>query len=66
MVRLLPREGFNWMAVSWGAPDEVAARECSYCDAPIGDAEVPLIMWNSIGWCARFCEGCQRRWWGFR
>lgn len=59
-----PSPDFNWIAVSWGGPDEVVAGECSYCDAPLSDEEMPLIMWNEIGWCARFCEACQRRYFG--
>ncbi len=64
MSLLTPRPGFNWQAVSWGGPDEPAAEDCSYCDAPIPDDSVPLILWNNASWCARFCEACQERWWG--
>jgi hypothetical protein len=63
-MTLAPRHGFNWQAVSWGGPDEPVAEECSYCDAPIPDDGVPLILWNEEGWCARFCDACQERWWG--
>jgi hypothetical protein len=60
----IPRPGFNWMAVSWGGPDEPIAEACSYCDALLDDEDVPLILWNNQGWSARFCDDCQRRWWG--
>jgi len=67
---LRPLPGFNWMQVSWGAPDEVRTVRCSYCDSPLGDPEdedrdIPLILWNEADWCAEFCTACQRRWWGF-
>ena len=35
-IAFQPRAGFNWMAVSWGGPDEQSAEDCSYCDAPLG------------------------------
>jgi hypothetical protein len=63
---LFPAEGFIWQAVSWGGPDERVSDICSYCDAPIADDDVPLILWNDVGWCARFCDACQRRWWGLQ
>ena len=25
---------------------------------------MPLILWNSEGWCAEFCDDCQAQWWG--
>jgi hypothetical protein len=59
-----PRTAFNWTAVSWGGPDEPASEVCSYCDAPIGEDDIPLTLWNKDGWCARFCEACQVRYWG--
>jgi hypothetical protein len=62
--RLRPNAGFQWMAVSWGGPDELVSDYCSYCDALIPDEDVPLIIWNEAGWMARFCDACQRRWWG--
>jgi hypothetical protein len=54
------------MAVSWGGPDEPASTTCSYCDAPIPDDDCPLILFNDLGWCARFCRACQVRWFGFQ
>lgn len=63
---MTPAAGFNWMRVSWGGPDERVAETCSYCDAQLEDEEVPLIIWNANGWCARFCHHCQRTWWGMR
>ena len=61
---LRPKAGFNWMAVSWGGPSEPLVRSCSYCDAEIAEDDVPMIMWTSEGFCARFCADCQSRWWG--
>jgi hypothetical protein len=61
--RLRPRLGFNWLQVSWGAPEEVAARHCSYCEKLLKDEEMPLFLWNSEGWAACFCESCQAQWW---
>jgi len=58
---LRPLPGFDWMLVSWGGP---RAEACSYCEAPLADGGVPLILWNEDGWCARFCDDCQRKWWG--
>lgn len=63
---LHPTAEFDWLAVSWGGPDEVVARECSYCDTPLRAQEMPLILWNAAGWAARFCTGCQVKYWGFR
>jgi hypothetical protein len=40
---LRPRQGFNWMAVSWGGAYEPPADNCSYCDAPLYGDSVPLI-----------------------
>lgn len=64
-----PSKDFDWTQVSWGGPDEPVSETCSYCDAPLGDEyepdyEVPLIIWNKGGWCARFCIECQRTYWG--
>ena len=39
-----PLPGFNWMAVSWGGPNQVRTDKCSYCDTPLDDDEVPLIL----------------------
>jgi hypothetical protein len=61
---LRPRRGFNWMQVSWGGPDEPPLEVCSYCDAPIGEDDVPIAIFNEAGWGAFFCEACQRKWWG--
>jgi hypothetical protein len=63
-VVLRPRPRFPWDAVSWGGPDEPPADDCSLCDAPIAEDDVPLIIWTEDAWCARFCDACQRRWWG--
>lgn len=52
------------MAVSWGGPDELVATECSYCDAPIPEDDMPLRIWNEDSWAAVFCRKCQKDWWG--
>lgn len=62
--RLAPRPGFEWCAVNWGGPDEPRTEVCSYCDAPLDEESVPLILWNREGWCAEFCDQCQETWWG--
>ena len=61
-----PNARFNWMQVSWGAPDQIRTETCSYCDAPIDDESVPLIIWRADGWVGEFCEECQRQWWGMQ
>jgi hypothetical protein len=61
--RLRPLPGFNWLQVSWGAPEDVKARHCSYCEKLLEDEEMPLLLWNRDGWAACFCESCQV-WWG--
>ena len=63
---LWPCPGFDWTQVSWGGPDEPRTETCSYCDAPLNENDVPLMMWNEESWCAAFCLECQRRWWGMR
>jgi hypothetical protein len=65
-MTLAPRPGFNWQAVSWGGPTEPVADDCSYCDEPIPEDGMPLILWNKDGWCARFCTICQAKWWGIK
>lgn len=65
-MKLAPMPGFNWSQVSWGGPDEPPAECCSYCDAPIGEDDVPLILYNDAGWCARFCNACAAIWWRIR
>jgi hypothetical protein len=68
LTTLAPAPGFDWHKVKWGAPNARRTTRCSYCGTPFPDEEdddfVPLIMWNSAGWCAEFCEDCQRQWWG--
>jgi hypothetical protein len=64
-VTLHTTPDFDWTAVSWGGPDEVVAEECSYCDAPLREDDLALIMFTDNGWCARFCEACQVKYWGF-
>jgi hypothetical protein len=66
MTGISPTRDFDWLAVSWGGPDEVVTGECSYCDAPLGEEEMPLILWNDAGWAARFCTVCQQRYWGLK
>ena len=66
MTSLEPLPGFDWTQVSWGGPDEQVAEACSYCDAPLAEDSVPLMIWNSDGWCAQFCDACMQRWWGMQ
>ena len=54
--------GFDPTMLSWGGPDEPAAEECSICDAPFSEDDVPLIMWREDGWCVRLCDACVERW----
>jgi hypothetical protein len=63
---LRPTADFNWTAVSWGGPDEPPPNQCSYCDAPIPEGAVALLLWNPESWCATFCNACQTRYWGLQ
>jgi hypothetical protein len=65
-MNLRPKPGFNPMLLTWGGPDEPVAEACSYCDEPIGEDDVPLIMWREDGWTVRFCTACQEVWFGFQ
>jgi hypothetical protein len=62
-AKLEPTEGFDWSKLTWGRPDSVPSRLCSYCSASISDDEVPLIAFNDEGWTVRFCDKCIERWW---
>lgn len=64
MTVLKPTDDFDWKLVVWGAPDDTVAENCSYCGEPLGEDEMPLIMWNKAGWTVQFCENCQRKYWG--
>ena len=33
--------------------------------AGYSEASVPLIVSNTEGWTARFCDDCMVKWWGF-
>lgn len=66
MSVLQPTAAFDWDLVTWGAPDALIATECSYCAEPLHDEKVPLILISKDGWTARFCEACQRTYWGFQ
>ena len=63
---LKPKDGFDWKKVTWGRPDSVPTVLCSYCSAALPENSAPLILSNAEGWTARFCEECQRRWWGMQ
>ena len=66
-VQLQPKgRGFDWAKITWGRPDSVPSVLCSYCSASIGEDDMPLILSNREGWTARFCEKCQKRWWGLQ
>jgi hypothetical protein len=71
MRTLRPSPDFDWDRVQWDGPDERPTETCSYCNADLGepeepDYEIPLIVMNRSGWCARFCLLCQERYWGVR
>jgi hypothetical protein len=66
MSAIRPKPGFNPMLIKWGGPDEPRTETCSYCEAPLPEDDVPLILWNDDGWCAEFCRGCQEKWWGLK
>jgi hypothetical protein len=61
-VKLRFRAGFDPTLLSWGAPDERQATQCSICDAALADGAVPLIMWRADGWTVRLCDACVERW----
>jgi hypothetical protein len=61
-----PEPGFDWGKVTWGHPDAIVSVVCSYCSAFIRDSEIPLMMWDREGRCAKFCEKCTKRWWGMK
>lgn len=46
-MKLTPRPGFDPALLNWGAPDQARTESCSYCAAPLGDDEVPLILWRA-------------------
>jgi hypothetical protein len=47
---------FDWNSVAWGRPDSPPRSLCSCCHGAL--PEVPLIMWNSQGYTAQFCDDC--------
>jgi hypothetical protein len=62
---LRPKAEFDPLLVCWGGPGQPRTDCCSYCSGGFRDNEVPLILGTEDGWVAEFCEGCQRRYWGF-
>lgn len=69
MTNLRAKPGFDWTRVTWGGPEDVRTRECSYCGKPFPDEEddtdfMPLILWKANGAAAEFCEMCQSVWFG--
>lgn len=66
MPDLTPLPGFDWMGVHWGAPDERVSEQCCYCDEPIPEDDMPLMMMTEGGYVASFCRGCQKKWWGLQ
>jgi hypothetical protein len=64
MATWTPRPGFDPMRINWGGPDEPRTEHCSYCGDAL-DEERGLILWNSEGWCAEFCDHCMATWFGF-
>jgi hypothetical protein len=65
-VSLKPKKAFDWNKLTWGRPDSVPSKLCSYCSAVIPEDDVPLIMSNAEGWTVRFCEKCMEDIWGLR
>lgn len=63
-MTLKPTAEFDPNLVSWGGPNQARTETCSYCEQPLGEDEIPLMLWNKDGWCAEFCEKCQERYWG--
>jgi hypothetical protein len=64
-MRLEPKPGFDWKRIRWDSGDYFEG-VCSYCDARIGEDDVPLMLFDGDGTTARFCKACEREWWGFR
>jgi hypothetical protein len=46
------------LAINWEGPHETPGDRCSFCEAPFRQDDVPLVMWSSEGWTARFCDRC--------
>jgi hypothetical protein len=66
MTGIRPSVDFEWSAVGWGAPDQARADTCSYCDAPVGEHDCLLMLFNDLGWCAQFCDPCAERYFGMQ
>jgi hypothetical protein len=52
---------FDWSRITWGRPDSPPTVLCSYCSAALeegDDAPVPLMLFTSKGFAARFCPKC--------
>jgi hypothetical protein len=65
-MTLKPSTGFDWHHVAWGHPDSPRSFLCSYCSAPIGEEDVPLMLTAGDGRVAQFCNDCMMKWWGLR
>jgi hypothetical protein len=63
---LEPKAAFDWNKLTWGRPDSVPSKLCSYCSAVIPEESVPLIMSNDEGLTVRFCDKCMEDIWGLR
>jgi hypothetical protein len=55
---LAPKPGFDWSKVTWASAHALQPECCSYCGDPLGEAYVPLLLWNPRGDCAAFCTQC--------
>jgi hypothetical protein len=64
MTHIPPRKGFDWDHVAWSGPRSPAPALCSYCSAGIPEESIPLMLFKLDGACAKFCDNCQRKWWG--
>jgi hypothetical protein len=46
--------------ICWGRPDSPQRELCAICHAKLPD--VPLMLWDSKGACAAFCDACVDDW----
>jgi hypothetical protein len=57
----LKLKSLDSLSVNWEGPDEPPGDRCSFCEAPLKEDDVPLVMWSSEGWTARFCDRCAEK-----
>lgn len=61
-AQLTFRKGFDPARLKWRGPLETVAMECSYCDAPFSDDDVPIRLWRSDSSAVALCDDCVKRW----